>query len=202
MKFEDLEDYWRKRRLEGYLFDTPRSQIAADVKRAAQLRQQRYARRSYAEITILTIVILIALVAIALSNSLAARSGIALFAAGIVLQLLPIFRINSMERNKRYDLPQQQSLIEERKRVAARIRHGRMQTTWYMLPVALGSTLLCIAQGCALDTIAGFVTGIAAAGAAIHLYQRRQARKTLIPIMEDIDRELEALRRVPRVDGN
>jgi hypothetical protein len=107
-----------------------------------------------------------------------------------------------MERNKRYDLPQQQSLIEERKRVAARIRHVKRQTTWYMLPVALGSTLLCIAQGRALDTIAGFVTGIAVASATIHLYRRRQARKTLIPIMEDIDRELEALRSVPRVDGN
>jgi hypothetical protein len=202
MNFEDFEDYWQNRRSEGYLFDTPRSQITADIRRAAQLRQQRYARRSYAEITILTIIILIALAAIALSHSLAARSGIALLAAGFVLQLAPSFRINSMERNKRYDLPQQQSLIEERKRVAARIRHSRRQTTWYLLPTALGLTLLCVAQGCALDTIAGFVTGVAAASAAFHLYQRRQARKTLIPIMEDIDRELEALRRVPRVDGN
>jgi hypothetical protein len=150
----------------------------------------------------LSIVILIALVAIALSSSLAARSGIALLAAGLVLQLLPAFRINSMERNKRYDLPQQRSLIEERKRVAARIRHSRRQTTWYMLPIALGVTLLCIAKGCELDTIAGFITAIVAAGATFHLYQRRQARKTLIPIKEDIDRELEALRRIPRLDGN
>jgi hypothetical protein len=202
MKFEDLEDYWRKRRLEGYLFDTPRSQIIADVRRAAQLREQKYARRSFAEITILTIIILIAIAAIALSHSLAARSGIALLAAGLVLQLAPSFRINSMERNKRYDLPQQQSLIEERKRVAARLRFGRRQTTWYMLPVVLGPTLVCIAKGCALDTIVGFVTGIAVASVAFHLYRRRQARKTLIPIMEDIDRELEALRRVPRMDGN
>jgi hypothetical protein len=202
MKFEDFEDYWQNRRFEGYLFDTPRSQIAADIRRAAQLRQQRYVRRSYAEITILTIIILTALAAIALSNSLAARSGIALLAAGLVLQLAPSFRINSMERNKRYDLPQQESLIEERKRVAARLRQGRSQTTWYMLPIALGLTLLCIAQGSALDTIAGFVTGVAAASVAFHLYHRRQARKTLIPIMEDIERELEALRRVSRVDEN
>jgi hypothetical protein len=180
MNFEDFEGYWQNRRSEGYLFDTPRSQIAADIRRSAQLCQQRYARRSYAEITILTIIILIALAAIALSNSLAARSGIALLAAGLVLQLAPSFRINSMERNKRYDLPQQESLIEERKRVASRLRQGRSQTTWYMLPIALGLTLLCIAQGSALDTIAGFVTGVAAASVAFHLYQRRQARKTLI----------------------
>jgi hypothetical protein len=202
MNFEDFEGYWQNRRSEGYLFDTPRSQIAADIRRSAQLRQQRYARRSYAEITILTIVILIALVAIALSNSLAARSGIALFAAGLVLQLAPSFRINSMERNKRYDLPQQESLIEERKRVAARLRQGRSQTTWYMLPIALGLTLLCIAQGSALDTIAGFVTGLVTASIAYYVYQRRHARKTLLPTIDDIDRELEALRRVPRVDGN
>jgi small-conductance mechanosensitive channel len=202
MNFEEFEEYWQNRRREGYLFDTPRSQIIADVRRAAQLREQKYARRSFAEITILTIVILIALVAIALSHSLAARSGIALLAAGLVLQLAPSFRINSMERNKRYDLPQQQSLIEERKRVAARIRHMKRQTIWYLLPIALGLTLLCIAKGCALDTIAGFVTGVVTASIAYYVYQRRQARKTLIPIMKDIDRELEALRRVPRLDGN
>ncbi len=202
MKFEDFEQYWQNRRSKGYLFDTPRSQIIADIRRAAQLREQKYARRSFAEITILTFIILIAIAAIALSHSLAARSGIALLAAGLVLQLAPSFRINSMERNKRYDLPQQQSLIEERKRVAARIRHVKRQTTWYMLPTALGLTLLCIAQGRALDTIAGFVTGVATASIAYYVYQRRQARKTLIPIMEDIDRELEALRSVPRVDGN
>jgi hypothetical protein len=202
MKFEDLEEYWQNRRLEGYLFDTPRSQIIADVRRAAQLRQQSYTRRSYAEITILTIIILIALAAIALSQSLAARSGIALLAAGLVLQLLPAFRINWMERNKRYDLPQQQSLIEERKRVAARIRHVKRQTIWYLLPIALGLTLLCIARVREPDTIAGFVTGVVTASIAYYVYQRRQARKTLLPIMEDIDRELEALRRVPRVDGN
>ena len=202
MNFEDLEDYWQKRRLEGYLFDTPRSQIAADVQRAAQMRQQKYVRKSYAEVTILTVIIVVALVAIALSHSLAARSGIALLAAGFVLQLAPSFRINSMERNKRYDLPQQQSLIEERKRVAARIRHMKRQTIWYLLPIALGSTLLCIAQGRAPDTIAGFITGIVTVSIAYYVYQRRQARKTLLPIMEDIDRELDALRSIPRVDGN
>jgi len=202
MNFEDFEDYLHNRRFEGYLFDTPRPQIAADIRRSAQMRQQKYVRSSYAEITALAIIILIALAAIALSHSLAARSGIALFAAGLVLQLLPVFRINSMDRNKRYDLPQQESLIEERKRVASRIRHGKRQTTWYQVPVASGLTLLCIAQGSALDTIAGFVTGIIVAGAAIHFHKRRQARKTLIPILEDIDRELEALRRVPPADGN
>ena len=189
MNFEDFEGYWQNRRSEGYLFDTPRSQIAADIRRSAQLRQQRYARKSYVEVTVLTIIILIALAAIALSNSLAARSGIALLAAGFVLQLAPSFRINSMERNKRYDLPQQESLIEERKRVAARIRHVKRQTTWYLLPIALGLTLLCIAGGCALDTISGFITGLVTASIAYYVYQRRQAQKTLIPIMKDIDRD-------------
>ena len=154
------------------------------------------------EITAITVVILTALIAIALSHSLATRSGAALIAVGLVLQLLPIFGINSMERNKRYDLPQQESLIEERKRVLARIRHGRRQTTRYILPAALGLTLLCIAQGRDFDTIAGFVTGIAAASAATHLYRCRQARKTLIAILQDIDRELEALRRLPPADGD
>jgi len=202
MNFEDLEDYWQKRRLEGYLFDTPRSQIAADVQRAAQMRQQKYVRKSYAEVTVLTVIIVVALVTIALSNSLAVRSGIALFAAGFVLQLAPSFRINWMERNKRYDLPQQQSLIEERKRVAARIRHVKRQTIWYLLPIALGLTLLCIARVREPDTIAGFITGLVTASIAYCVYQRRQARKTLIPIMKDIDSELDALRRVQRVDGN
>lgn len=202
MNFEDLEDYWHKRRFEGYLFDTPRGQIVADVKRAAQLREQKYSRKSYAEVTILTVIILAALVVIALSNLLAARAGIALIAAGIVLLMLPAVRINRMERNKRYDLPQQQSLIEERKRVAARMRLVKWQTTWFLLLLDSGSTLLCIAQVRELDTIAGFITGLILISVAFYFYRRRWLRKTLIPIVEDIDCELEALRKISRECGS
>ena len=201
MNLEDFETYWQNRRFEGYLFDTPRSQIVADIRLSAQVRQQKYVRRSCLELGILVIVTLMALAAIALATSPAARSGIALVAAGLVLQLLPIFRLNSMERNKRYDLGQEASLLDERKRVVARIRHSMRQTTWHMLPIIFGAILICIAQGRALDTITGFVTGLVATSAVIHIYLRRKARKTLIPIIEEIDRELKILHSDGGADG-
>jgi hypothetical protein len=190
MHFEDYIASWQNQDLEGYLFESPPSVLAAEVRRAAGEIQQRNLRRDTTYIGILTVLIVTAVVALIFERLLLARAGTILLAAGLILELRSFHRLHVLERRRRFDLPRKRYLIEARKRITEQIRQMKRQTSCYAGFLLIGMALLCAAWGCPANTVRGFVAGESLAAVSLYILQLRRIRKAPLPALAEIDRTL------------
>jgi hypothetical protein len=190
MDFEDIRASFQNHKFEGYLFETPPAVVATEIRRAAEMRQQRFDRRRIADQGIMIILAVLSLVLVILQSTFMARAGAALVMLTLILQGLSVIRKIRMDGKRRFDLPPRISLLEERKCVVVQMREARLQSTLYLLPSVLGGILLCLSRSLSEQTVLGFVTGMLLGVMIVYCIQARRIRKELLPRLDRINREL------------
>jgi hypothetical protein len=190
MDFEDYIDSWQNQDLQGYLFDSPPSVLAAEVRKREDETRQRNLRRDIAYIGLLAVVMVTAVVALIIERSLLARAGTILLATGLVLEPLSFHRLHVLQRRRRFDLPRKLYLIEARKRITDEIRLMKRQTSCYAGLLLMGTALSCAAWGNTVENMPALAVGLIAAMLSARFLQLRRIRKCLLPALAEIDRTL------------
>ena len=93
-------------------------------------------------------------------------------------------------------LPEKEFLAEEREKIAARIALLR-RNVWLVIPALFGLLAWQAGLSHSAKIVVALVAIVALAGAGAFWFYRWKFRKDLLPILEDIDRDLEYYRNHP-----
>jgi len=91
-------------------------------------------------------------------------------------------------------LPEKEFLAEEREKIIARIALLRRNVRWFFIPSMLGFLAWQAGLSHSAQMVAALAIIVALVSAGAFLFYRWKLRTDLLPILEDIDRELESFR--------
>jgi hypothetical protein len=190
MDFDKFKAAFQEKAFEGQRFDRPASEVAAEVRRKAMELDRRHLVRDVCAAA--TTLGLLALVAVFLcdAQSVLARAGLILAMLALAMETGSCLVLRLRARAKRYELPGRRYLVEERRKLAERVRMMKCQAGWLALPGYVGALVYVAALSkSSVDVIvaAGLVT--ASAALAVRMQERR-IRKEIEPEIVQIDRQL------------
>jgi hypothetical protein len=197
MDFEKIKAAWLAQDFEGYLFDTPLSEIAADIERKAERMDGMNKREDRKRITGCIAIYIAAGLLYSASLGLIGNIGVTLFLIGTTLELISYLKFHFKFRDVRYELPMRDFLVEERKRVLARINVLKLNTSWNLIPIVLGLLLYGYPKMyhgyglIILVLVLFFAIGVT-------IWQgRRRIRKYLTPYLAEVDEEIAEIDALP-----
>jgi hypothetical protein len=91
-------------------------------------------------------------------------------------------------------LPEKEFLAEEREKIIARIALLRRNVKWFFIPSMSGLLAWQVGLSHSAQMVAALVVAVGLASAGTFWFYRWKLRTDLLPILEDIDRELESFR--------
>jgi len=193
MELEKLKAALNERKFEGYLFERPARQIALDIRRRAKSIEAK--ERAH---DIQTIVGGLAMAVVFFfwfdsRQSFWSNAGIALIIAGTVLVAACTASVYLPGRRVRFDLPRQEFLAEERKRLRTRIRVLRRDGVWACTPLIAGFLLYFASYLNSIVEYAICVVVLAGACAATWWSSTHKHGKVLKSLLNEIELELAQL---------
>jgi hypothetical protein len=127
-----------------------------------------------------------------------AKAGLIVMLLGLALMLAGSVIMKYRLRKSRPWLPREQFLAELRKKTEARMALLRRNIRWFLIPALLGFLSWQAGQSHSIQMVVAFVLIVILGFAGLFWFYRWKLRKDLLPLLEDIDRELEYLREHPR----
>ena len=91
-------------------------------------------------------------------------------------------------------LPEEEFVAEEREKIIARIALLRRNVKWFFIPSMSGLLAWQVGLSHSAQMVAALAIIVALASAGTFWFYRWKLRTDLLPILEDIDRELESFR--------
>ena len=169
-------------------------EIMLDTKRKAEERERDFKRQQRTQI----LCVLFCLVCMATGYR---REGPLLANAGLILMFLCLAAMLAGSVILKYRLrkshpwlPEEEFLAEEREKIAARIALLRRNVRWFLIPALLGFVAWQAGLAHSAKMVIALVVVATLACAGIFWFYRWKLRKDLLPILDDIDRELESFR--------
>ncbi|MGD0102228.1 MAG: hypothetical protein ABSC60_17985, partial [Acidobacteriota bacterium] len=92
-------------------------------------------------------------------------------------------------------LPEEEFLAEQRKKIAARIALLRRNVRWFLIPAMAGLLTWQIGLSHSVPMVVALVVIVTLASTGAFWFYRWKLRTDLLPILDDIDRELESFRK-------
>jgi hypothetical protein len=197
MDFEKIKAALLEQDFEGYLFDTPLDQIAADIERKAEEMDRRNKREDLKRILGCILVYVCAGILYSTNMTLIGGIGVALFVLGTTLQFISYLTLHFKFREVRYDLPYKQFLEEERKRILARISALKLITSLYLVPIALGIILYGYPKMFYGTGLIVLIAAVVIAVIGTVLQGRRRIHKYLMPYLVEVDGEIAKIDALP-----
>jgi amino acid transporter len=193
MDFDRFKAAWQSRKVEGSLLERPSSRIVADLRNRTEAMERKNRARDVMQIG--AGVACLALIGLLFRSGQPAqeRMGVVLVMAGVVLNVISFLVLRLGDRGRRYELPVRTFLIEERRRIEARIRVIRLSTTWYAVPMLAGAVLYSASAGAPPPQMAIITGAMVAVVSYIGWVNRRRIYTQLAPSRDEIDRELAEL---------
>jgi hypothetical protein len=168
--------------------------IMLDTKRKAEERDRDFKRQQRTQI----LCVLFCLVCMAAEYR---REGPLLANAGLILMFLCLAAMLAGSIILKYRLreshpwlPEEEFLAEQRKKIAARIALLRRNVVWFFIPSMSGLLAWQAGLSPSVPMVVAFVMIVALVSTGTFWFYRWKLRTDLLPILEDIDRELESFR--------
>ncbi len=195
MEFEELRAAWQREKAAYPPHKVDTKAILAQTMKLAKQRDREFKRQQMTQI-------ICGLLCLAFMADWYRREGPLLANAGLILMLLCLALMLAGSIILRYRLrkshpwlPEEEFLNEERKKIVARLALMRRNTMWLSIPCMLGFLTWQIALSHSLNMVIALVAIAAIASAGMFCLYRWKLRKDLLPMLEDIDRDLEQVRK-------
>jgi hypothetical protein len=196
MEFEELKAAWQREKA-AYPCKQDFKAITAETKKKAEQRDRDFKRQQRTRV-------LCGLLCLGLMATFFRREGPLLANAGLIVMLLCLalmlagsIILKYRLRESHPELPSEEYLAEERKKIEARIALLRRNATWLLIPCMSGFLTWQIALSHSAGMVVALVAIAAIASSGMLCLYRWKLRKDLLPVLEDIDRELEYEREHP-----
>jgi len=196
MELEQAKAAWQ-REMARYSHEVDPKAILADTKQKAMKRHRDFNRQQMTQI-------LCGLLCLGMMASGYRRADPPISNAGLVLMLLCLALMLAGSVILKYRLrvshpwlPEKEFVAEEREKIAARIALLRRNVKWFLIPALLGFVAWQAGLAHSAKMVIALVVVATLACAGIFWFYRWKLRKDLLPILEDIDRELEYYRNHP-----
>src|SRR5271157_3349012 len=168
--------------------------IMLDTKRKAEERERDFKRQQRTQI----LCVLFCLVCMATwyrrEGPLLANAGLILMFLCLAAMLAGSIILKYRLRESHPWLPEEEFLAEQRKKIAARIALLRRNVRWFFIPSMLGFLAWQGGLSHSVPMVVAFVMIVALVSTGTFWFYRWKLRTDLLPILEDIDRELESFR--------
>ena len=168
--------------------------IMLETKRKAEERERDFKRQQRTQI-------LCGLFCLVCMATWYRREGPLLANAGLILMLLCLAAMLAGSIILKYRLrvshpwlPEEEFVAEEREKIIARIALLRRNVRWFFIPSMLGFLAWQAGLSHSAQMVAALVVAAGLASAGTFWFYRWKLRTDLLPILEDIDRELESFR--------
>jgi hypothetical protein len=193
MELEQLRAAWQREKA-AYFHQIDVKAIVAETKQLAMKRDRDFNRQQRTQI-------LCGFIFLGIMATWYRREGPMISNAGLIVMLLCLafmlagsIILKYRLRESHPWLPEEEFLCEKRNKIVARIGLLRRNAKWLLIPCLLGFLTWQIALSHSV-LMAGALIGIAAiAYAGAFLFYQWKLRKELLPMLNDIDRELEYIR--------
>jgi hypothetical protein len=191
MEFEELRAAWQREKAAYPPRKVDTKAILAETLKKAEQRNREFKRQQMTQI-------ICGLICLALMADWYQREGPLLANVGLILMLLCLALMLAGTIILRYRLrkshpwlPEEEFLNEQREKIVARIALMRRNTMWLFIPCMLGFLTWQIELSHSVGMVVALAAIAAIATAGMLWLYRWKLRKDLLPILKDIDRDLE-----------
>jgi hypothetical protein len=193
MELEQLRAAWQREKA-AYFRQIDVKAIVAETKQLAMKRDRDFKRQQWTQI-------LCGLFFLAIMATWYRREGPLLSNAGLIVMLLCLALMLAGSIILKYRLreshpwlPEKEFLAEQRNKIAARIGLLRCNAKWLLIPCLLGLLTWQIAMSPSVLMAVALISIAAIVYAGAFWFYRWKLRKELLPMLNDIERELEYVR--------
>jgi hypothetical protein len=197
MELDDLRAAWQREKA-AYFHQIDAKAIMVDTREKAMKRDRDFKRQQRTQI-------LCGLLCLGLMATMYRREDPLLSNAGLIVMLLCFALMLASSIILKYRLreshpwlPEEEFLDEERKKIVAQIGLLQRNAKWFFIPSILGLLAWQAGQSHSVQMVAALALIVTLASAAMFWFYRWKLRKDLLPMLEEIDRELEYLREHPK----
>jgi hypothetical protein len=190
MELDDLKASWQRHKAEhAQKIDV--QAIAADTRDRVMKRDRDFARQQRTQILCGLFCLGIMATWCKRGNPLLANAGLILMLLCLGVMLAGSIILKYRLRQSHPELPSEEFLDEERKKVIARIALLRRNTMWLLIPCMAGflTWQIALSHSLQMKVAIAVIAALTAAGAFV--FYRWKLRKELLPELEAIDRDLE-----------
>jgi hypothetical protein len=190
MELDDLKAAWQRAK-EEYPWDEDPKTLLAETKKLEKKRDRDFKRQQMTQI--LCCVLCLGYMArwYRQEGPLLANAGLILMLLCIALMVAGSIFLRYRLRESHPWLPDEEFLNEERKKVETRIALLRRNALWLFIPAIAGFLTWQIVLSNSAEWTVAIIIIAALASIGSFLFYRRKLRTDLLPMLEDIDRDLE-----------
>ncbi len=138
MDLERLMIEWNEQQFEGYLFETPSHQIAADVRKRSEARRRLYRLRNYAGVILLVVMAAATAIGFFEVHGVSTRIALLIVMPAVSCELLFLLKWRAREYRKPLHVSGKTFLLDEHGGVLRQIRQTKWQLAWYALTIVAG----------------------------------------------------------------
>jgi hypothetical protein len=188
MDLEQVKASWQREKLRYHSEMSPRER-AAGIRRKAEEMDREYRRELQKQLT-LGLFCLALLAGQYRHLSLVSSLGLGIMVVCGAIALRSHYVLKRRCRESHRELPRKEYLAEQRRKIMARIKMLRRNLSWILGPALAGFLIWQIPNAHSKFTVFLLINLAAIAGLVTVWCIRRILQKELLPILEEIDREL------------
>jgi hypothetical protein len=196
MELEQVKAAWQREKA-MYFHEVDPKAILADTKQKAMKRHRDFNRQQITQILCGLFCLGMLAAEYRREGPLLANAGLTVMLLGLALMLGGSVILKYRLRVSHPWLPEKEFVAEEREKIAARIALLRRNVKWFLIPALLGFVAWQAGLAHSAKMVIALVVVATLACAGIFWFYRWKLRKDLLPILEDIDRDLEYYRNHP-----
>jgi hypothetical protein len=191
MDLEELKAAWQREKANYPPRKVDTKAILAETIKKVEQRDRDFKRQQRTQILCGIVCLGIMATWCRRDNPLLANAGLILMLLCLALMLAGTIILRYRQRKSHPWLPEQEFLNEERNKIVARIALLRRNVMWLFIPCMSGFLTWQIKLAHSLRMVVAFVAIAAIASLGMFCLYRWKLKKDLLPMLEDIDRDIE-----------
>ena len=193
MELDDLKAAWQREK-EAYPWDEDPKAILAKTKKLAIKRDRKFKRQQWTQILCCLFCLGDMVTRYSKEGPLLANVGLILMNLSSAIMVGGTIILKYRLRESHPWLPDEEFLNEERKKIEARIALLRRNARWFFLPSVAGLLMWQVRLSRSFVTAVAFAVFIVLSAVGTFWFYRWKLRTDLLPLLEDIDRDLQHCR--------
>jgi len=193
MELEQVKAAWQREKA-AYFHEVDSKAILADTKLKAKKRNRDFNRQQWMQILCGLFCLIFMATWYRGEGPLLANAGLIVMFLCLAFMLAGSVILKYRLRVSHPWLPEKEFLAEEREKIIARIALLRRNVRWFFIPSMSGLLAWQAGLSPSVPMVVAFVMIVALVSTGTFWFYRWKLRTDLLPILEDIDRELESFR--------
>ena len=193
MELEQVKAAWQREKA-AYFHEVDSKAILADTKLKAKKRNRDFNRQQWMQILCGLFCLIFMATWYRGEGPLLANAGLIVMLLCLAFMLAGSVILKYRLRVSHPWLPEKEFLAEEREKIIARIALLRRNVRWFFIPSMSGLLAWQAGLSPSVPMVVAFVMIVALVSTGTFWFYRWKLRTDLLPILEDIDRELEYFR--------